>query len=47
MAASPSTPAGLVPLALDESEGVSLDEIYTLLGLLRDHHQALTVGVIA
>jgi len=38
---------GLVPLALDESEGVSLDEIYTLLGLLRDHHQALTVGVIA
>jgi hypothetical protein len=38
---------GLVPLALDESEGVSLDEIYTLLGLLRDHHQALTVGVSA
>ena len=36
---------GLVPLALDESEGVSLDEIYTLLGLLRDHHHALTVGV--
>jgi hypothetical protein len=39
--------AGLVPLAPDESEGVSLDEIYTLLGLLRDHHQALTVGVSA
>jgi hypothetical protein len=39
--------AGLVPLAVDESEGVSLDEIYTLLGLLRDHHQALTVGVSA
>ena len=39
--------AGLVPLATDESEGVSLDEIYTLLGLLRDHHQALTAGVSA
>ena len=39
--------AGLVPLALDQSEGVSLDEIYTLLGLLRDHHHALTVGVSA
>ncbi len=39
--------AGLVPLALDESESVSLDEIYTLLSLLRDHHQALTVGVNA
>jgi hypothetical protein len=38
---------GLVPLALDESEGVSLDEIYTLLGLLRDHGQAFTVGVNA
>ena len=38
--------AGLIPLALDESEGVSLDEIYTLLGLLRDH-QSLTVGVSA
>ena len=36
--------AGLVPLALDESEGVSLDEIYTLLGLLRDHHHALLWG---
>ena len=39
--------AGLVLLAPDESEGVSLDEIYTLLGLLRAHHQALTAGVIA
>jgi hypothetical protein len=39
--------AGLVALAADESEGVSLDEIYTLLGLLRDHHQALTVEVSA
>jgi hypothetical protein len=39
--------AGLVPLALDESEGVSLNEIYTLLSLLRDHHHALTVGVNA
>lgn len=39
--------AGLAALAADESEGVSLDEIYTLLGLLRDHHQALTVGVSA
>ncbi|HZS22100.1 MAG TPA: hypothetical protein VFA63_14095, partial [Pseudonocardiaceae bacterium] len=37
--------AGLVPLALDESEGVSLDEIYTLLGLLRDHHHSPTAGV--
>jgi hypothetical protein len=36
---------GLVPLALDQSEGVALDEIYTLLGLLRDHRQVLTVGV--
>lgn len=39
--------AGLVPLALDESESVSLDEIYTLLGLLREHHQGLTGGVSA
>jgi hypothetical protein len=39
--------AGLVPLATEESEGVSLDEIYTLLGLLRDNHQAVTVGVSA
>ena len=39
--------AGLIPLAVDESEGVSLDEIYTLLGLLRDHPRALTVGVSA
>jgi hypothetical protein len=37
--------AGLVPLAPDESEGVSLDEIYTLLGLLRDHHVALAAEV--
>jgi hypothetical protein len=27
---------GLVPLARDESEGVSLDELFTLLSLLRD-----------
>ena len=27
---------GLVRLAVDEREGVSLDELYTLLGLLRD-----------
>ena len=39
--------AGLVPLAADESEGVSLDEMYTLLGLLRDHHHALAAGVSA
>jgi len=39
--------AGLVPLALDESEGVSLDEIYTLLGLLRDHHHSPATGVSA
>jgi hypothetical protein len=39
--------AGLVPLALDESEGVSLDEIYTLLGLLRDHHHTCAAGVSA
>jgi hypothetical protein len=38
---------GLVPLALDEAEGVSLDEIYTLLGLLRDHHDVLAAGVSA
>lgn len=39
--------AGLVPLAVDESEGVSLDEIYTLLGLLRDHHHTPAAGVSA
>lgn len=38
---------GLIPLGANESEGVSLDEIYTLLGLLRDHHQATTAGVRA
>ncbi len=27
---------GLVSLALDESEGVSIDELYTLIALLRD-----------
>jgi hypothetical protein len=27
---------GLVPLALDQSEGVSIDELFTLLSLLRD-----------
>jgi hypothetical protein len=32
---------GLVPLARGEREGVSLDELYTLLGLLReDQHEA-------
>jgi hypothetical protein len=30
--------AGLVQLTPGEAEGVSLDEIYTLLGLLREHH---------
>jgi hypothetical protein len=39
--------AGLVLLAPEESEDVSLDELYTLLGLLREHHQALTAGVSA
>ena len=39
--------AGLVPLASDESECVSLDELYTLLGLLRDHHHTLAAGVSA
>jgi hypothetical protein len=38
---------GLVPLAADESEGVSLDEIYTLLALLRDHHHNPAAGVNA
>jgi hypothetical protein len=39
--------AGLVALAAEESEGVSLDEIYTLLGLLRDHQHASAVAVSA
>jgi hypothetical protein len=39
--------AGLVPLALNESEGVSLDEIYTLLALPRDHHHAAAAGMSA
>ncbi|MFI7679556.1 hypothetical protein [Actinophytocola sp. NPDC049390] len=30
---------GLVTLDLDEREGVSLDELYTLVGLLREHGQ--------
>jgi hypothetical protein len=30
---------GLVTLGLDEREGVSLDELYTLVGLLREHGQ--------
>ncbi|MBB4903989.1 hypothetical protein [Actinophytocola algeriensis] len=30
---------GLVPLAHDQREGVSLDELYTLVGLLREHGQ--------
>ena len=30
---------GLVSLGLDEQEGVSLDELYTLVGLLREHGQ--------
>ncbi len=30
---------GLVSLDLDEKEGVSLDELYTLVGLLREHGQ--------
>jgi hypothetical protein len=34
--------AGLVQLAVGESEGVSLDEIYTLLGLLREHDTTIT-----
>jgi hypothetical protein len=34
--------AGLVQLAPGESESVSLDEIYTLLGLLREHHTTIT-----
>ena len=34
--------AELVPLAPEESENVSLDEIYTLIGLLREHQQVLT-----
>jgi hypothetical protein len=34
--------AGLVQLSPGEAEGVSLDEIYTLLGLLREHHTTIT-----
>jgi hypothetical protein len=34
--------AGLVQLTPGEAEGVSLDEIYTLLGLLREHHTTNT-----
>jgi hypothetical protein len=34
--------AGLVQLSPGETEGVSLDEIYTLLGLLREHHTTIT-----
>jgi hypothetical protein len=34
--------AGLVQLTPGEAEGVSLDEIYTLLGLLREHHTTIT-----
>jgi hypothetical protein len=33
---------GLVQLSPGEAEGVSLDEIYTLLGLLRGHHTTIT-----
>jgi hypothetical protein len=39
--------AGLVSLAPEESEGVSLDEMYALLVLLRDHHQVLSTAVTA
>jgi hypothetical protein len=38
--------ADLVRLAPNASEGVSLDELYTLLGLLRDHQDS-AAGVIA
>jgi hypothetical protein len=34
--------ADLVQLSPAEAEGVSLDEIYTLLGLLREHHTTIT-----
>jgi hypothetical protein len=34
--------AGLVQLTPGETEGVSLDESYTLLGLLRGHHTTIT-----
>jgi hypothetical protein len=34
--------AGLVQLTPGDSEGVSLDEIYMLLGLLREHHTTIT-----
>jgi hypothetical protein len=33
--------AGLAQLTPGEAEGVSLDEIYTLLGLLRGHHTTI------
>ena len=33
--------AGLLQLTPGETEGVSLDEIYTLLGLLREHHTTI------
>ena len=33
--------AGLVRLTPGEAERVSLDEIYTLLGLLREHHTTI------
>jgi hypothetical protein len=33
--------AGLVRLAVGEAEGVSLAELYTLLGLLREHHTTI------
>jgi hypothetical protein len=34
--------AGLVQLTPGDSEGASLDEIYTLLGQLREHHTTIT-----
>jgi hypothetical protein len=39
--------AGLVRLAIGESEGVSLDEIYTMLGLLRELHTTTSTEVAA
>jgi hypothetical protein len=38
--------AGLVALAPGESEGVSIDEMYTLLVLLRDHHHDVTTAEV-
>lgn len=32
---------GLVPLTVDESEGVSLDEVYALVGLLREQRKGV------